>query len=342
MATPQDSIQYHIENNAYVSSVGDSATRAFKPRHPYQVLRMLPKDATPEQQDSAIQANFQPDPIHYSQCPDTLHLPGHKAPKQMKWKDVPVYYKETFFSNDTMFQAEYTGVQNGVAGVAIPYSMRTDPYITIMLLACIIISTVLVSRLRSFVARRSKVILNTVSGHNEKETSNEIQAQMVLNVMGAMLMSFFLFSYVQHFVSDTYMLDTQYHLMGIFLVLLLGYKLLKLICYFIVNNVFWNGKHNLQYVYARLFIGCIESVSLLLVVLVRIYFELNIISTTFCVIFVLAIAKLLSFYKCYVIFFKQKGGFFHFFLYLCTLEIIPLAVLGTTVLMAANILKVNF
>ena len=38
-----------------------------KPQTPYQVLKLLPKDATPEQQDSAIQSWFQPGEIHYSE-----------------------------------------------------------------------------------------------------------------------------------------------------------------------------------------------------------------------------------------------------------------------------------
>ena len=52
-----------------------------KPQTPYQVLRLLPKDATPAQQDSAIQAWFAPEEIHYSEQPDTLHLPGEGIPR---------------------------------------------------------------------------------------------------------------------------------------------------------------------------------------------------------------------------------------------------------------------
>lgn len=44
---------------------------------PAQVLKRLPKDATPAQQDSAIQANIKPAKIRWSKMPDTLHLPGH-------------------------------------------------------------------------------------------------------------------------------------------------------------------------------------------------------------------------------------------------------------------------
>ena len=45
---------------ALFSKQNKEAPKYYKPRHPYQVLRTLPKDATPAQQDSAIQATFQP------------------------------------------------------------------------------------------------------------------------------------------------------------------------------------------------------------------------------------------------------------------------------------------
>ena len=60
-----------------------------KPQTPYQVLRLLPKDATPAQQDSAIQAWFGHAEIHYSEQPDTLHLPGHEVPRDLKEVNIP-------------------------------------------------------------------------------------------------------------------------------------------------------------------------------------------------------------------------------------------------------------
>ena len=47
-------------------SADTTVHRPARPQTPYQVLRMLPRDATPAQQDSAIQAWFQPGEIHYS------------------------------------------------------------------------------------------------------------------------------------------------------------------------------------------------------------------------------------------------------------------------------------
>ena len=125
--------------------------RNFKPRHPYQVLRQLPRDATPAQQDSAIQAAFQPREIHYSEQPDTLHLPGHKAGKSTKEVSLPTYYKETYFANDSLLRNEVNGGRYGVAGDPVPYTMRGDNVITGLLLAFFILAFISITRSSRFI-----------------------------------------------------------------------------------------------------------------------------------------------------------------------------------------------
>ena len=113
-----------------------------KPQTPYQVLRLLPKDATPAQQDSAIQAWFQPGEIHYSTRPDTLHLPGHGIGKSLKDVNLPQYYREHFFSDNTYLHPELDGGRYGVAGDPIPYTTKNDNIITSMLLVCFVLTLV--------------------------------------------------------------------------------------------------------------------------------------------------------------------------------------------------------
>lgn len=341
MRATQDSIQ-NISGTHALPSGTDSAARTYKLSHPYQILRMLPANATPEQQDSAIQANFQPGNIHFSQRPDTLHIPGLPAKKKEQWEDMPLYYKETFFSNDTMFQAEYTGLRNGMPGITVPYSMRTDPYITLVLLSCIFLSTIMISRTRGFIGQKLKMLLRTSSYSVDKETTGETSVLLTLNIISAMLTSFLMFLYAENFISDTYVLPTQYHLIGVFFTLILAYKFLKALCYCIVNPVFWNGKQTLQYLKYKMFVEGMECTLLLFIVMMQIYLEYSILYTMFAFIFIQIIVKLLTFYKCYVIFFNQRGGFIQFFLYLCALEIAPLAVLWTAALTIANVLKVIF
>ena len=68
-----------IQANDSVTHISNEAAEVTATHHyktVEQVLRSLPDDATPAQQDSAVQANMPQREIHYSSRPDTLHLPG--------------------------------------------------------------------------------------------------------------------------------------------------------------------------------------------------------------------------------------------------------------------------
>jgi hypothetical protein len=62
------------------------------------------------------------------------------------------------------------------------------------------------------------------------------------------------------------------------------------------------------------------------------------ISTALAILFV----KILSFYKVYRIFFQRKTYFLQFFLYFCTLEIVPLAILGGVLMLIGKLLKITY
>ena len=52
--------------------------------------------------------------------------------------------------------------------------------------------------------------------------------------------------------------------------------------------------------------------------------------------------KLMTFYKCYIIFFRQNVVGLQIILYLCALEIVPLLALWGVLDTTANSLKINF
>ena len=121
---------------------------------PAQVLKWLPKDATPAQQDSAIQANIKPSKISWSKRPDTLHLPGHPIGKSFRDINLPQYYKESFFSKDSLFHPELDGGRVGVPGDPVPYAVANDYLITSILLGCFILATIALSKSKPFIVRQ--------------------------------------------------------------------------------------------------------------------------------------------------------------------------------------------
>ena len=323
--------------------IDDTGGVSARPLTPYQVLRMLPRDATPEQQDSAIQAWFQPGEIHYSSRPDTLHLPGHGPARDLKDVDLPQYYSQNFFSGDSLFHPEIVGGRLGVAGDPIPYTIRGDNMFTALLLLCMMVFVVSIAHSRYFIVRQLKDFFFIPRDDNQMtETSGEFRFQIFLVLLGCLLLSISSYLYVTTYVADTFVLDNDFQLIGMFFGGFVAYFTLKWLLYLSVNQVFFDGKKNLQFIKTALFITATEGVLLFPAVLLQVYFDLSIENVTYYYVLLLLLTKILTFYKSWIIFFRQNGVFLQTFLYFCALEIVPLLGFAGALLMVVDLLKINF
>lgn len=329
---------------APVAEGSDSAVVQHRPLTPAQVLSWLPRDATPAQQDSAIQSRFKPSEIHWSEHPDTLHLPGHSPGVDLMNADLPQYYKESFFSKDTLFHPELPGGRYGVPGDPIPYTVRNDNVITSILLACFIFAIIAFSNARHFIVRQARRFFYVPSEgvSEDTETVNEVWFQLLLVFITGLLVSLLFYFYTLYFISDTFVLRSQYTLISIFLGITLVFFAIKIGAYAIVNLVFFGSKKNQQWIKSLLFIISVEGLLFFPAVLLGGYFDLDIKWVTFHVILSLIIVKLLTIYKCYMIFFRRNVVKLQIILYFCTLEIVPLLAFWGVLVLTANSLKINF
>ena len=323
--------------------IDDTATVHARPQTPYQVLRMLPRDATPAQQDSAIQAWFHPGEIHYSEQPDTLHLPGHGPGRNLKEVNLPQYYRENFFSNDSLLHPEISGGRYGVAGDPVPYTIRGDNMFTSLLLLCSLLFFVSIAQSQRFIGKQLKDFFYLP--HNDdtiNETSGELRFQLFLGLLCCLLASISSYLYVTYYVADTFVLDNDFQLISLFFGCFVVYFLLKALLYHCINSVFFDDKRNLQWIKSFLFITAMEGALIFPAVMLQVYFDLSIQNVTYYYVFVLVITKILTFYKSWVIFFRQNGVFLQTFLYFCALEIAPLLGLAGALLLMVDLLKINF
>lgn len=315
-----------------------------KPQHPYEVLRSLPKDATPAQQDSAIQAVFHPQPIRYSDKPDTLHLPGHAIGKNLKDVNIPQYYSENFFSADSLYHPEVNGGRYGMAGDPIPYSVRNDNVISSMLIVCFVFTILALAHSGEFILRQAKDFFSTSKSSNNtfNETGTEVKFQLIFLLQESLLLAVIQYFYTQQYIATTFILQSQYLLIAIFFGTILGCQFLRYGLHTAVNAVFFDLKKNSQWLRVSIYLSSLMSLLIFPAVMLLVYFNVSLENAIVYFLISLILVKILAFYKCLTIFFNQKGGFLHLILYFCALEIVPLTALFGILVLIGNYLKVNF
>ena len=314
-----------------------------KPQTPYQVLQLLPKDATPEQQDSAIQSWFQPGEIHYSEQPDTLHLPGHDKGHNPREIRIPDYNKERFLADDSLYHPELANEPFGVAGDPVPYNISNDNVISSLLLGCFIMSLLAFAISKNFILQQIKNFFYIPRREDIKTpTSSEVIALMFFALQSCLMLAMAYFFYVKAYVADTFVFEEEYLFIGLLFVTIFIYTILKYPLYTLVNYTFFLGKNNGQWLYTTLLLSAIEGALLFPVILFQSYFDASPQNAIYYTVFVLVLVKILIFYKCYVIFFRKNELFLQIILYFCTLEIIPLLALWGVLGIITNALTINY
>lgn len=327
------------------TTTADSTAAVARPHEitPAEVLSWLPKTATPAQQDSAIQRHVKVSEIRWSMQPDTLHMPGQPKGKSFRDASLPQYYRESFFSKDSLFHPELSGGRLGVAGDPVPYSIAGDNALTALLLACFVLAVFALGTARDFIIRQAKSFFYVQHANTTEitETAGELWMQMLLMAQTCLLFSIIVFSYTRTYVGDTFVIE-QYQLIGLYTAVVAVYFLLKILLYWGVGKVFFDSKKNEHWIKSFLFTAAAEGVLLFPVVMLIAYFELSIQHAAVYVGIVILFVKILAFFKTILIFFRQNGTYLQIILYLCALEIVPLALLLGSLGLISNILKVNF
>ena len=313
------------------------------PPTPYEVSRWMPDDCTPEQLDSAIQANCPVAPVtNWSHRPDTLHLPGQLKPVDPLKAPLPSFMEHSFFADDSLYHPELKAPQNGIAGTPVPYVITGDNVITGVLLACFMLASVALAHSHSFLARQAKNFFREPHhGTTEiTETSSELRYQLFFVLQSCLLYALVFFFWGRS-DSDAFVIE-QYQVIGLYTAVIAVYYGVKAGLYTLVDSVFFDMKRNEQWLKAALFLTSMQGVVLYPAVLIMAFFGLADNTVALIAVIVVVLVKILSFLKCYIVFFKRKGGFVQNILYFCALEMMPLALLWGSLLRIGSYLKINF
>lgn len=323
----------------------DQPAQHYPIRHPYQVLRMLPKDATPAQQDSAIQAVLGgKTEIRYSERPDTLHLPGQPVGKSIKDVSVPQYYNETYFKNDSLFHPEIEAARRGMAGDPVHYRQGNDDIIVSTLILFSIFIILGLSQLRGIFAIEVKEFFAPPKENEirQSQTTVEQLVQVFLALLTPFNVGILFFNFTTTYISDTFTPSSEYIVLGLFFAATFGTFLSQHLLYRWVNATFFPENNLSKWEDHKLFLLALCGALQMPIVLLNVFFDLSIFVSLILFGIVYVFYELLIFFKAYYIFFEKNTLKLQIFLYLCTLEIIPIFVEWGILMLMANTLTINY
>ena len=231
----------------------------------------------------------------------------------------------------------------GVSGIPVPDTLANDDATTIILLInfVFIVSTIAFSR--KFINKQfNRFFYENRSEEFNNVTSTELRVQLIFVMISCLLMGISSYFTATTEFPGIFIIHTKILNILLFSTLFIGYFAVKWTAHYITDIVFFGSKKTLQFFKIQLFIASCTTALLLPLVMLQVFLDLSIEKSVIWFCFILILNKILTFYKCWHIFFKQNDFFLQTFLYFCILEITPLFALGGIWLMMVNNLKINF
>ena len=232
----------------------------------------------------------------------------------------------------------------GVLANPAPYNSGADSMVTMLVFAGLVAAILSLAVSRGFIARQIK---NFFYLENDRTTSvpdtvADIGGQITL-VLFCCIMLAVGWYHVCTLGKDNMLWEVPVGvLLLLYLLVAVGYFLFKAILYQFVNWVFFDVKKNEQWNKSQLFITAMEGLAFAPVLMLMVYGNIPPQIVFIIALIVAILAKILTFYKCYLIFFGRIGAFLQIILYFCALELIPLVGLAGIMVTLNNNLKINF
>lgn len=264
-------------------------------------------------------------------------------PIELSSDAMSLVYKNSFFAKDSLLNTEVYGRQ-GIAGDPVPYSLHQDSVMSSVIIIATLFMLFCMRRASKFFAFQFRNFFRVVRNDSSmvKEAASDTRNLLVLSFYGAIVLALVFFSYSNEYISETYITKSEYALMGIFLADIVGCGIAELLLHTTVSNVFFDKERRSQWTTTKLFAWSLQGICLMPVLMLVAYFGLDTDNAIIYTLIVIVLVKIILFYKAFQIFFGKIGDFLQFFLYLCTLEIIPALILWGVLLITANNLKVNY
>ena len=314
----------------------------------------LLEEALLELQPKTWRGYAKPDTLHPGEC-YIMPFPDDTVPANVIGTNLQSVLRETTFSSkDSLFPTDLPYRSLAEPGDPVPYTVRGDNSLTILLLLCFVLFIVSLAHSKHILAKQMKDFFWPARNDSaDSGSGGELRFMVFLSLVNSLVLaisSYLLGSDItglniaEQNVAALSFIPANSGLMIIFLLFtaFTVYYALKWLVATMVNLTFFGVKKNLQWMTLQLQVTALQGVLLFPILALQIYFDFSTENALIYIGFVLFLNKILTFYKAYQIFFRGNGLYLQTFLYFCTLEIAPMLALGGAGLAIIDSVKINF
>lgn len=210
-------------------------------------------------------------------------------------------------------------------GIPLPYLMHSDWMITLILFGCLIMVSYALTHIKKFLFLQFRFFITSRERASmfDDATSGDVHYTLLLLLNSFIMQGFCNYYYFSETRPLLFYKISHLFLLILFVLLPILLFVLKWIAYQWVNWVFFSRGRNIVWMASYLHISVWVGLLLLPVVLLTVYFDLNLYFSLILMGLVFVLAKIMLFYKAFYNFFPKLYGFLHLILYFCTLEILP-------------------
>ena len=207
-----------------------------------------------------------------------------------------------------------------------PYLLRYDGWIAGIFIFCFFAMCYVFSRGRYILVQRTRSFFQTRERENifVEKTVIDTHCQLLLLLQTCILAGLLFYETTIDCRSE----ETLHTLLPLYVIAIILFCIIKWFAYKFVNWVFFDPIQNKQWIDSYFFTLSLFGILLFPVSLLVVYLEFPPFWSGIICVFLFMSVVLLKLYKSFCIFFSGLHGALFLFLYFCTLEILPLLVLG--------------